>query len=130
MTFRRAIPSLVMTTVLIVSAVISLGMPDLGLAGDYLGGGIPTEQSALAVASIVCWVLIAGVGIATLTMSIRTATDIQLGQRRWTRATMFVASGVVVLGMGALNHVTTTYSMCCGSDPAHIAEAQQLVQSH
>ncbi len=129
MKLRRVLPSLVMTTILVVAAAVSLGMPDWKLASQYLFGNFPTEQAALAVAVLVCWSVIVMVAITSIALSVTAATEAQMVHRRWARATMFVAAGAVLLGVGTLHHSGTGYSMCCGTQAQHVAEAQQLAES-
>ena len=122
---RRVLPTLALTTVVVGAAVLALGMPNLGLVGSLFGGGYPTMAAALAVVSLVVWVLI-GVGA---TWSIGWAGGVVLeeavrARRRRTQSTVVLALGLMVFGVGVMRHVSTSYRMCCGDR----AEAQQLVR--
>jgi len=123
-TLRRSGPTVVMVFVLAVYSAVVLGAPDLPLVGDFLSGRYPTDAGAIAVVSLVTWVLL-GVALAVVvTNSFRSVVSHgQFVQRRWTRAIVLAAVGGVVLGVGGVHHMSAGYSMCCGS----LQEAQQTL---
>ena len=130
MSARNVLPSLAMTAVLLAAAVAGLGIPDFGLARDFLFGTFQSTDGALAAAGILCWAAVLAIALITLGGSFRHATEIQLIHRRWTRAILFVAGGAALIVMGAFHHSTGGYAMCCGNESQHVLEAQQLVSAH
>lgn len=127
---RRAVPSTVMSALLLCATFLALGPPDFALAKQMLVDGDATTNAALAIVGIICWGVIIVVAIAAVVMTAKTASDSQIFYRRWTRAIMFVAAGVIVFGMGAFHHLNSGLAMSPGNPTAHLAEAEQLVSSH
>ena len=125
---RRALPTLAMTAVLVVAAVLTLGRPDLGLAGQFLGGSFPTTEGAVAVVSLVCYAVVLGVAVVAVIQAVRAAGESQASMRRSSRAAMFLLSGIIVLGIGISHRVTFQYSTCCGGTPANLQEAAALAR--
>lgn len=125
---RRSLPTALMAAVLVAAGSIALGRPNWAVVGGFLGGAYPTEEATLAVTSVLCWVIIIAVCLVALGNSLRESTDIQWLQRRWTRAILFVAAGIVVLGAGTFRHTVVGYSICCGQSPARIQEATELAK--
>jgi hypothetical protein len=130
MTFRRTLPSLLMSAALIVTAAATLGMPDGKLAGELLGGGYPSREAALALVGFIIWAVILGVALTTVVLSLRQANDSEWLHRRWTRAILFATAGIAVLGFGIAHHTGSGYSMCCGTGGQHLTEAQRLATVH
>lgn len=124
--FRRALPTLLMTAILLGASVATLGRPDFGLAGQFLGGGFPTTESAIAVVSLICYAVVVIVAIAAVVGALRAAGEAQRSMRRSTRAAMFLLSGVIVLGVGVANRSTNHFAICCGSGAQQVQEAAQL----
>jgi hypothetical protein len=125
---RRALPTLAMTAVLVAAAVLTLGRPDFGLAGDFLGGRFPTTEGAVAVVALSCYLVVASVAVVAVVQAIRAASEAQATMRRSSRAAMFLITGVIVLGVAVSHRVTFQYSTCCGNSPQHIQEAAALVR--
>jgi hypothetical protein len=125
---RRALPTLAMTAVLVIAAVLTLGRPDIGLAGQFLGGSFPTTEGAVAVVSLACYAVVFGVALAAVLGAVRAASESQASMRRSSRAAMFLVSGIIVLSIGISHRVTFQYSTCCGGTPAHLQEAAALVR--
>jgi len=123
---RRTLPTLAMTTVLIAAAVITLGRPDVALAGQFLGGSYPTMEGAVAVVSLVCYVVVAVVAIVAIVQALRVVGEERARVRRSSRAAMFLFTGLIVVGVGVSHRVTYQYSICCGDTPQHIQEAAAL----
>lgn len=119
-----------MVMVLLAATWVTLGAPSIALADQFLIQGNPTPEAAVAIVSILCWMVIGVIALATVIAAARSSsTDAQVMMRRWTRAVMLVLAGVMVLGMGAVRHATSGYSMCtsCGQQSTHIAEVEHLV---
>ena len=123
-TLRQSGPTVVMVAVLAVSSAVVLGAPDLPLVGNFLSGQYPTNAGAIAVVSLVTWVLL-GIALAVVVTNSfrRVASHGQFVQRRWTRAVVLATVGGVMLGVGVVHHMSAGYSMCCGS----VQEAQQTL---
>ena len=119
-----------MSALLLFATYFALGPPDFALAKQMLADGEATTNAALAIVGIICWAVIIVMAIAAVLMTAKSATETQLFYRRWTRAIMFVAAGVIVFGMGTFHHLNSGLAMSPGNPSAHLAEAEQLVSSH
>jgi hypothetical protein len=123
---RSAIGTVAVAAVVLAAAIAVLGMPDFGLAGQFLGGSYPSTDAALAVVSIVCWILILGFLIGVTIGAFKAATESQLLVRRWTRAVTFLLVGGMVLAIGVYRHASVGYAMSCNDCQQRITEANQL----
>jgi hypothetical protein len=123
---KGAIGTVVVAVVVFAAAVAVLGLPDFGLAGQFLGGSYPSIDAALAVVSIICWVLILGFLIGVTLGAFKAATESQLLFRRWTRAITFLLLGGMVLAIGVYRHSSVGYAMSCNDCQQRITEATQL----
>ena len=126
MTFRRTLSPLAIGAILVGTALAALGAPNFSLAWQYLSGGYPSQEAALALVAIICWVLIAVMVILSVVASVKAATEAQRTMTMWSRAIMVLTAGLVVLGLGVIRHGATGYSMDCGDCQQRIAEASQL----
>jgi hypothetical protein len=121
-----ALGTVVVAAIVLAAAVAVLGPPDFGLAGQFLGGTYPSIDAALAVVSIVCWVLILGFVLGVTIGAFKVATESQLLVRRWTRAITFALVGGMVLAIGVYRHASVGYAMSCNDCQQRITEATQL----
>lgn len=121
---RRLAPTLAAVAVLVGAATVVLGLPDLRTAGDFLGGAYATQAAAIAVVSVIAWVLIL-VTAAVLLVSAALAAMGQSTVHRHsrTRALVFAVCGLVLLAGGAYRHAAPAFTLCCGS----VQEARELV---
>lgn len=104
-------------------AATVLGLPDVGLAADFLRGGYPTGETVLAAISLVLWLLIALASAALLVVELRRAVR-RVIQARLGMAIVLVVSLLVLVG-GVVKHTRAAYTMCCGS----LSEAHDLAGS-
>ena len=128
MAIKRVLPSLLIVAVLAVASGYALGRPNFSGADQFLIKGQPTPQDAIAVVSLLCWIILGIVGLAILVMALRAgATDAQRSFHSWSRAVMTLLAGAIILSMGTVRHVDSNYPMCCGSGPTYSAEVDKLV---
>lgn len=121
-----AVSTLVVAIVVISATVVVLGMPDFGLAGEFLSGAYPSTAAALALVSIFCWLLILAFVVGIVVVAFKGASESQLVVRRWTRAVTFCLAGGIVLAVGVYRHASVSYSMNCDACQQRISEATQL----
>ncbi len=128
---RRAVAGvmagLAMGAVLLGASVITLGPPDLGLAGQFLSGSYPSTQSAVALLSLVCYaVVLAAVAVAVF-KGLRMAAG-RRGTSRGIRAIALVLAGAVLLSLSVVNRVDTGSGICCGGGVQQVKEAASLAR--
>jgi hypothetical protein len=123
---RSAFGTVTIAVVVFAAAIAALGTPDFGLAGQFLGGSYPSTDAALAVVSIIFWVLILGFLVGVSIGAFKAATESQLLFRRWTRALTFLVVGSMVLAIGVYRHASVGYAMSCNDCQQRITEATQL----
>lgn len=116
---------LLAVAILLGSATAVLRIPDLAAARDLLGGAYATQAAALAVVSVIVWVVILlSAGVLVVNAIRATVGQAMSRRRRWARALLVAACGLVLLAGGAYRHSAAGYSICCGS----VQEARQLVR--
>ncbi|MFN2591229.1 MAG: hypothetical protein ABR532_00120 [Candidatus Dormibacteria bacterium] len=117
-----------MAAVLALAAVLTLGPPDWHGAWGFLAGGGAGTSGAVAVAAILCWVVMAVTVAAASLACVRAVRIPAVARSPATLATACLVIGVVLLLLGALHHTSARYTMCCGSSVEHDREARRLVE--
>jgi hypothetical protein len=113
--------------VLLGASVITLGLPDFGLAGQFLSGSYPSMQSAVAFLSLVCYaVVLAAVAVAVV-RGLRMAAGGR-GMSGSVRAIALVLAGVVLLSLSVVNRVDSGNGICCGAGVQQVKEAASLAR--
>lgn len=105
-----------------------LGLGDWERARELLVDGRLSTEGALAVAALVCWLVMLAVGLLAAFWALRRARASGLWRRRGVRAAMCLAAGMSALLAGTLHHQAERYSMCCGGDAPHLQEARSLAR--
>ena len=123
---RSTLGTVLAAVVVIAAAVVVLGVPDFGLAWQFLDGSYPSVSAGLALVSIMSWLLVLSFVLAVVIMAFRAASEAQLLIRRWTRAVTFCVIGGIVLGVGVYRHSSVGYAMSCHDCQQRITEATQL----
>jgi len=121
-----AVSTLIVAMIVLAATVVTLGAPDFGLAGQFLSGDYPSTAAALALVSIICWLLIVAFVVAIVAVAFKGATEHQLLIRRWARGVTFCLAGGIVLAVGVYRHASVSYSMTCDHCQQRISEATQL----
>jgi hypothetical protein len=121
------IAGLAMTGVMVAASVLTLGIPNLSLAGQFLGGSYPTVASAVALCSLVCYVMV------TLAVALALAGALRRRAGWWARgrtlrAVTLVAAGAVLLGLSVASRFETGAGICCGSGSQQIQEVASLAR--
>jgi hypothetical protein len=111
---------------LIAAAAVIAGAPDLLAAWRFFAGGVPSLYEGEAVVAVLCWLVVLGAVIAALSMTLRGGG--RRATQRSARGTLLLAAGIVLLGIALIRGALPPYTMCCGSDAAHVHEAIELVQ--
>ena len=100
------------------AAALAIGRPDLGPALRFLGGGWPTSGDTLAALGLLVWtIVLAAVGWSLATVGWEVAS------RPRVREGLVLATGLLILVVGAARHVTGTVGMSGGS----VQEAQAFL---
>lgn len=116
---RRVLPLLILVLAELVVVAVVLGVPNLGAAGGFLSGGYPTGTTVVAASTALLWLALFA---ATVVLAVRLLRHLAVTVR-WRRllAGLALVASLALLSLGVLRHVTSSYSMCCGS----ISQAQQ-----
>ena len=116
---RRVLPLFILALAELVVVAVVLGVPNLGAAGGFLSGGYTTGTTVVAASTALLWLALLA---ATVFLGIRLVRHVAVNAR-WRRllAGLAVVASLALLSLGVLRHVTSSYSMCCGS----ISQAQQ-----
>ncbi|MDQ6747205.1 MAG: hypothetical protein M3010_03745 [Candidatus Dormibacteraeota bacterium] len=120
-----ALLSVSVAAVLLGSAVIALGRPDLGQAGDFLSSGRPGYAGALAAVQVLVWGLVIVLVVAQLADALRRSASVAAEvRRRRLRSQLALLVGLLVFAGGAIHHQSPVATLCCGD----IARADRLVR--
>jgi hypothetical protein len=112
---------------LLAVSVLTLGIPNFGLAGQFMAGGYPSAASGVAVASMFLdGVLVGAAGVAAM-CSVRGAAG------GWVRrpslsAMALVVVGAILLGLSVAQRVDSGGAYCCGGGPQQVREAASLAR--
>jgi hypothetical protein len=118
--------ALAMSGGLVAAAVVALGAPDLGQAGELLGGAYPTVRSAIALLSVICYAAVLGVAIAVAVSATRRGS----GRVRAStaRAGLFALAGVILLVMSIASRIGEGERLCCGTGAHQVQEVISLAR--
>ncbi len=112
---------------LLVATVVALGLPNVGLATGLLSGAYPTVTSAVAFASLLCYVAVLGVLLLGGICLARSGPRWLLPLRP-SLAIAFLVAGILLLGISVAGRLASGGQLCCGGSPAQIHEAVSLVR--
>jgi hypothetical protein len=126
-TFWSGVGWLVMSAGLLLATVFTLGLPDLGLAGGLLSGAYPTLASAVALASLICYLALLTVLVLSVTQVVRTGLAGLLAIRP-ALALAFLIAGAVLLSLSVAGRLDGGGNLCCGASPQLVHEATSLVR--
>jgi hypothetical protein len=125
---RRVILVLAFVTVILESAWLILGPPDVGGALALFGSEVPTLIAGQAIMVLIAWTaIVVAVGALLLSMT-HTIGRSRLAQPPAARASILLAAGLMLLVVSVVQHSVTLTPLCCGSGPAAIREAIHLAQ--
>jgi hypothetical protein len=122
-----AIAGLAAGGVLLSASVITLGVPNLALAGGFLDGSYPSMQSAIAFLSLLCYVVVGAAVAVAILSGLRMASGGR-GTSRGIRAIALVLAGVILLSLSVISRVDTGNGICCGGGAQQVREAESLAR--
>lgn len=125
---RRAILVLTLVTVILESAWLVLGPPDVTGALALLNSGVPTIKAGQAIIVAIAWAAILVAVGALILSATHTAGMSRLAQQPAARAGILLVVGLLLLVVSVVQHSLTLTSLCCGSGPTAIREAIRLAQ--
>ena len=116
---RRTVLLFLFAVAELVVVALVLHLPDIGAAGGFLGGGYPTGTTVVAASTALIWLALLA---ATLVLAVRIVRHVA-GTLGWLRLilALALAASAALLCLGVLRHVSSSYSMCCGS----VSQAQR-----
>lgn len=100
----RVLVQLMVTGLQVAAALVALGAPDIGQAGGFMTGAVPTVAGAIALLQILLWLMVLG----ACGLSLRAIAGQPVAVRRppghlWAGAVL--AAGVCLLLAGATRHI-------------------------
>ncbi|MBO0702412.1 MAG: hypothetical protein J2P38_05735 [Candidatus Dormibacteraeota bacterium] len=104
MTLRlvRAGLALLVTLLEVVLAFRVLGVPDLGAAGAFLRGSVPTLPQSIAIAELIVWIVLAVASavavVATLREARRVVPEAAI-RRGWSVAVVLCGAAILLAGV-------------------------------
>jgi hypothetical protein len=116
-----------MGAVLLAASALTLGLPNLNLAGQFLGGAYPSMASALAFLSLLCYAVVLAAVVGAVVRGLRAVAGGR-DANRGLRAVVFVIVGAVLLTMSVINRVDSGGGICCGEGAQQIQEAASLAR--
>lgn len=120
---RRLLPPLLVPAVQLVAALMLLGRPDLGAAYHFITSTQPTAADVASASELVVWFLILLACVAGAGLGIELRTDAFSADRRKLWAATVIASGILVLSVGTVRHLTASHFTLAGGTVQQ-AEAQ------
>jgi len=123
-----AISAVALGAVLLGCSALTLGWPDLRLAGQFLGGAYPSMASAVAFLSLLCYAVALGAVAVVVVSALRTVGRGRAVRSRTVRATACVLVGVILLSISVVGRIDTARTICCGGGARHIQEAASLAR--
>lgn len=119
---RFSLSALVVTVatcaVLLGAADRMLGLPDMSLVREFIGGGRPGHQAALATSSLLVWTALVAV-CAWLILTSCEGLPHAVGRSVWPLmdpGIVVMVVGICLLAIAVTRHVTASPpQMCCGS---------------
>lgn len=99
--------ALLITGLEVTVAVWVLGAPDLGAAGAFLNGSVPTPQQSVAILELILWVVLliaSAVAVGSALREARRAVPEKAIRRGWSVAV--VLCGAAILLAGAAHQLT------------------------
>ena len=104
MTLRlvRAGFALLVTGLEVVLALWVLGVPDLGAAGAFLKGSLPTPQQSVAILELVLWVILVVASAVAVVAALREARRVvpeTAIRRGWSVAVVLCGAAILLAGV-------------------------------
>jgi heme/copper-type cytochrome/quinol oxidase subunit 2 len=104
--------------VLVGTAVVVVGRPDLEQARSFAVGEYPTFAAAQAALEILLWaIVLAVVGVVTISVVSESARRALRTPWRQRHLTAILVTAVLLLAVATLRHASPSVVMCCG-DPS------------
>jgi hypothetical protein len=125
---RRAALTLSLVVTMLAAARFVLRAPDVAQAFVFFTTGIPSLAAGEAVMTLLAWLAVVVAACATFLGFFRGTWASRVRAHSTSYASLFLVVGLLLLVVGAVQRVLPTASMCCGSGPANIREAIQLVR--
>lgn len=113
--------------ILVGASLLTLGMPNLALAAEFLGGAYPSLGSALALLSAMFDFALLGAAGVALTGTVRGGGRGRLLSPSL-RAAALVLAGAILLGLSVLQRVDAPGTFCCGGGQQQVREAASLAR--
>ena len=124
---RRTASSVAFAVAVVAAAVVVLGKPDPGTAASFFSSFAPQEGAAIAVASLLVWMSIAGLALVVLLGAWRSFRSMQRAPLGLF-AVSLALSGILLLAVAVAHRLTLNVPhLCCGEGPSALREAVQLV---
>ncbi len=122
-----AFPTVAFGAVLLAVSGLALGIPNLGVVAQFLGGGYPTVQSAIAISSILSYAAVLVAAGVTMARALVTGAP-AWKKRRGLRSATLVLFGAVLLALSLVSRIDGGAGFCCGGGAQQVREAVSLAR--
>ena len=98
----RAGFALLVTGLEVVLALWVLGVPDLGAAGAFMSGSVPTPQQSVAILELVLWAILvvaSGVAVVAVLREARRVVPETAIRRGWSVAVVLCGAAILLAGI-------------------------------
>ena len=124
---RHALPSMLMSALLVAAAIVVLGRPDPAAAARFFNSGIPTIEDGEAVVSLISWIVIAAIAAVSVGGSFLRFTRSDILRQRSRRAALVFSAGLLLLVVSVVQRsLPVSVSVCCGDELTAAQEAEAL----
>jgi hypothetical protein len=125
---RRGALGLVPVLAMIAAAWLVLRAPDPTQTWAFFSAGIPSMAAAEAAMTMLAWLVVSIAACLALVVIGQRMRRSRTGRKSTSAASVFLAVGLMLLGVAAVRHTVPGESFCCGSGPANVREAIQLAR--
>jgi hypothetical protein len=124
---RRTLPSILMTLILVVGAIVVLGRPDPAAAARFFSGEVPTIEDGEAVVALISWIVIGGITAISIGGSIVALTRSEFLRQRSRRAALLFSAGVLLLAVSIVQRsLPASLNLCCGDEVTATQELEAV----
>ena len=125
---RRVAPALTLALTMTAAAWFVLRAPDVGQAFIFFTAGGPSLTAGEAVMTLFAWLVVVVAASATLLSLFRGIWASRIRRHSASYASLFLAVGLLLFAVGAIERSLPSASVCCGSGSANLREAMQLAR--
>jgi hypothetical protein len=124
----RVIPTLTLVLTMLAAAWLVLRSPDAGQVIVFFNTGIPSLAAGEAVMTLLAWLVVMAAAFATVLGVLQGIRRSRTTRPPASYASLFLVVGLLLFAVGVIRHSLPSSSVCCGSGPVNIREAEDLAR--